>query len=98
MGKAPGSFVVLGAGGGHIDFEAVGKNDDRGLEFLKDPDPGIWRPFSIAPGKSDGIAFDNDIDVKIFMPQKHIPDKAADDVGIVTQLIRHQTHLLEDVE
>ena len=54
-GQRPRGLVIFGAGGGHVDFEAVGENDHRGLEFLEFPGPGAelrpqtagrrrWRP------------------------------------------------------
>ena len=82
-GQGPRGFVILGAGRGHVDLEAVGEDEHRGLEFLKLPEAG---PIAGGkqPGENDGVPFDDDVDVQIFMAQQQVPHEAAHHVGLDT--------------
>ncbi len=88
-GQGPRGLVILGAGRGHVDLEAVRENDHRGLEFLELPGPGPVAGGKL-PGEHDGVPFDDDVDVQVLMAEQQVPDKAAHHVGLELQLRGHR--------
>ena len=80
-GQGPRGIVILGAGRGHIDFEAVREDNHRGLEFLEDPGPG---PVAGGKGlgKGDAVTFDDQVHVQIILPDEQVPDKPPHHVSL----------------
>ncbi len=86
IGKRRREFVILHAGGGHVDFETIRKNNHGCSEFGIGVDAGPHE-LGIFFGKSDPVAFDDDVDVFVGTVQEQIPHKSTDHIGIIAEAI-----------